>query len=348
MVRRPLPAPLNRSLARTLAGSLAVLVAVGVPSVPARGTPASAPAVAAPVSTAPSTGLQAGRSAWVRVAMARLWQSPGAPRAVDRPALTAPVHLRRWLAAMSLSQRRALSSHSDTEALLGERVVVRELRGSWARVVVPDQPSPKARGGYPGWIPTRQLTATAPPRTSRVATVVQRTVWLRHDDAAATKTAEISSGTTLPYLGRAGSWVRVQLPTGVRRIAASTVAVHDRGTPAIPGHGVLATALHYRGLAYLWGGLSGFGLDCSGLTWLSYRLHGIRIPRDALPQSRSGTRVARSALHKGDLIFYATHGVVHHVTMYAGSGRMIEAPRTGARVTVDPVRSSGYWGARRY
>ena len=132
-------------------------------------------------------------------------------------------------------------------------------------------------------------------------------------------------------------------------MGASGVVVHRRGTAALRPHtGVLATAKKYLGLAYLWGGLSGFGLDCSGLTWLSNRLHGTRIPRDALPQSRHGKAVSRSRLARGDLIFYATRGLVHHVTMYAGSGRMIEAPHTGAVTRIVRVRSTEYYGARRY
>jgi len=39
---------------------------------------------------------------------------------------------------------------------------------------------------------------------------------------------------------------------------------------------------------------------------------------------------------------------VHHVTMYAGGGRMIEAPHTGSVVRTVPVRSVEYFGARRY
>jgi cell wall-associated NlpC family hydrolase len=309
---------------------------------------AAAPLRAATAAPAAAPAVRAGQPAWVRVAVARLWQSPDAPRAVDRPALDYPVHVRRWLAAMTLGQRRALSEHSDTEALLGERVRVLRVRGSWARVVVPDQPSPKARGGYPGWVPVRQLTPLAPAPTARVVTVVARTAWLHRDTAAAPATLEVSSGTTLPYAGPAGRFARVLLPEGVRRIAAAAVVVHARGRPALPGPDLLRTAKRYLGLPYLWGGLSGFGMDCSGLTWLAHRLHGVRIPRDALPQSRAGTPVRRTALRPGDLLFYATRGLVHHVTMYAGGGRMIEAPHTGAAVRIVPVRARGYWGARRY
>ena len=312
-------------------------------------TPTATPSpTPAPVRTA--TSLVAGHSAWVSVAVARLWESPASPRTVDAPALTAPVQFRQWLSAMTLTERRALSSYSDTEALMGERVVVRQVTGTWAEVVVPDQPSQKAPGGYPGWLPVRQLAAGPPPRTALVATVVSPTAWLRRDDASLAPVVEISSGTSLPVLAEDAHGVVVRTPSGARReLATDGVVVHRRGTAALPPHvGVVSTARQYLGTAYLWGGLSGFGLDCSGLTWLSNRLHGTQIPRDALPQSQHGRRVSRSGLAPGDLIFYATDGLVHHVTMYVGSGEMIEAPQTGDVTKIDAVRSVEYYGARRY
>lgn len=295
--------------------------------------------------------VRAGHSAWVAVSVARLWESPTSSRAVDAPALARPVRVRAWLSAMSLSERRALSSHSDTEALLGERVLVTGVRAGWAHVVVPDQPTPKDRRGYPGWVPVRQLTALTPARTTSVATVVRRTTWLRTDDAAGARVVEVSYGTNLHVLGSVDGSLRVRTPLGaVRRVRASDVSVHAPGTAARPrtGPDLVSQAQSFTGLPYLWGGLSGFGLDCSGLTWLDYRVHGRLIPRDALPQSRAGRSVTRTGLRQGDLIFYATRGLVHHVTMYAGGGRMVEAPHTGASVRTAPVRGTEYYGARRY
>jgi cell wall-associated NlpC family hydrolase len=296
--------------------------------------------------------LTAGHSAWVAVSVARLWQSPSAPWAVDAPALAAPVRFRTWLRAMTLAQRRALDRRSDTEALLGDRVVVVRLRRHWAKVVVPSQPSQKDSRGYPGWVPRRQLTAHRQSSSDRVVTVTARTTWLRTDDSAADRDIKISFGTRLPYAGSAGRYERVLTPRGqVRRVAGAKVVVHARTAPAIlPSRaGLVSTAKSFLGVEYLWGGLSGFGLDCSGLTWLDYRAHGIRIPRDALPQSQHGQVTSRRA---GDLLFYASNGLVHHVSMYLGNGEMIHAPHTGSVVRIEafsnqPLRSE-YVGARRY
>ncbi|WP_188113451.1 C40 family peptidase [Nocardioides humilatus] len=312
------------------------------------------PASAKDVETRPSYAaprLAPGHNAWVSVSVARLWLSPGSPRPVDRPALAQPVRFTQWLHALSLSQRRGLYYLTPTEALLGDRVVVLQLRPHWAKVVVPSQPSQKHRRGYPGWVPRNQLTTQRPPVTDEEATVIRRTAWLRTDETAATHVMPISIGTRLHVMGRIGRYVQVVTPLGAtRRILQGSVVLHPWGTPALkPSRaGIVATAKSFLGLPYLWGGLSGFGLDCSGLTWIDYRLHGIRIPRDALPQSKHGRRP--HPRRAGDLLFYGSP--VHHVTMYLGHNQMIQAQGTGTRVKIDPTSfpplASEYAGARRY
>lgn len=309
--------------------------------------------LAPPPATSAVPGLAVGRPAWVDVSVATVWRTPDSPREVDRPALANPARIGQWLDAMTTAERRALGGRADTQALLGDRVRVVRLVPGWARVVIPSQPSQLDRRGYPGWVPRRQLTAARPTRSAAVATVLQRTAWLRGDRVGGKKLLRISFGTRLPVVGRTPRFVRVATPTGtVRRIAKTSVGVHDRADPALPPTraSLVRTATSFVGLPYLWAGLSGFGLDCSGLTWLTYRVHGIRIPRDALPQSQGGTPVRGP--RRGDLMFYATDGRVHHVSMFVGDGKMVHAPGTGQMVQVIPTSTpayrSEYAGARRY
>ena len=255
---------------------------------------------------------------------------------------------------MTLTDRRGLNGRADTQALMGDRVRVVARSGSWVRVVAPDQPTPLDARGYPGWVPTAQLTAVRPLSSGLVATVVARTTHLRTDNASATPVTEISFGTRLPRVGMTGAWVRVVTLTGrVLRLYASAVVVRVPTAAALPKTGVdvVRTAQVFRGLPYLWAGRSGFGFDCSGLTSLDLRAHGVIIPRDADAQAVRGKAVSRSALLPGDLLFYATRGYVHHVSIYVGNGRMVQSPRAGSSVQTIAVSTPSYArelsGARR-
>jgi cell wall-associated NlpC family hydrolase len=110
---------------------------------------------------------------------------------------------------------------------------------------------------------------------------------------------------------------------------------------------LVRTAEQFRGLRYLWGGLSPWGYDCSGLTWAVYRVHGITIPRDADAQFAAGTPVPLAQVEPGDLLFYE-RPVVGHVAMAVGHGLMVESPNSASEVRVVPIRTSDFRGARRF
>lgn len=311
-------------------------------------------------------GEPAATEARVAVSVATLWTTPDAPRPVDAPAIAAPADPTAWLRGLTTAGRRGLHGRVESQVLYGQQVRVLEQRGGWSRVVVPNQPSPKSAAGYPGWIPTTQLVAAqpdpvastaGPPAEALEAVVAARTAWAYTDPARADRAIRLSYGTRLPVVRVEGTGVEVRSPEGRSLwLAASRVAVRPPGsaTRAPTGSAVVAEARRFLGLPYLWGGTSGFGYDCSGLTHAVYAQLGVPIPRDAGPQFASGTPVPRLRdLRRGDLVFFRTSaGAIHHVGIYAGRGRMIHSPRTGRPVQVSSI-TTGLWrrefaGGRRY
>ena len=116
----------------------------------------------------------------------------------------------------------------------------------------------------------------------------------------------------------------------------------------------LNTAMAQVGLPYVWGGdgptNGDAGFDCSGLTTFSYAAAGIGLPRTAHTQYYRGPHVAPTgAVLPGDLLFYGTPARVHHVGMYIGDGKMVNAPTFGKPVQVAFYRWAGddYLGATR-
>jgi hypothetical protein len=115
--------------------------------------------------------------------------------------------------------------------------------------------------------------------------------------------------------------------------------------PVSPGQGVTAAAISYAlgevGKPYVWGATGPDTYDCSGLIMQAFRVAGINLPRVSRQQFYSGAHVPLAQAQPGDLLFYAADpsdpATIHHVVLYLGDGRMVEAPYTGEQVRVRPV-----------
>lgn len=97
------------------------------------------------------------------------------------------------------------------------------------------------------------------------------------------------------------------------------------------------------GVPYVWGGASPSGFDCSGLMQWLYGQVGIKIPRTSREQKKAGTQISLQDAQPGDLVLFTYYGSAsnpppaNHVGMYIGPGKMIDAPRPGKTVEVDPI-----------
>ena len=110
--------------------------------------------------------------------------------------------------------------------------------------------------------------------------------------------------------------------------AVSAVAVPGTAAPKAPDAAaakVLAAAKDQVGDKYQWGGNGPDRWDCSGLTSVLWRTVGgvASIPRVSRDQQAWAWPVAKDAALPGDLVFFGNP--VHHVGIYEGNGRMIDA-----------------------
>jgi cell wall-associated NlpC family hydrolase len=123
----------------------------------------------------------------------------------------------------------------------------------------------------------------------------------------------------------------------------------DPGQFIVPGGAAgvaIQAAEHELGIRYTYGGTTeSGGFDCSGLMQFVWRQAGVNLPRTAAEQQQIGKMVSgEENLEPGDLVFFGSPA--YHVGMYVGNGDMIDAPRTGENVQIQPIFSGFSYGRR--
>src|SRR3954447_9161511 len=190
--------------------------------------------------------------------------------------------------------------------------------------------------------------------------------------AAAVKAAQIKA--KLRPSGKAGpaTWAALGLTgtpacmtlalTAAQQQAAANAraqqAIHDQvvklaaaltATAGATSNAVASAAMTFArgqtGKPYRWGGAGPASYDCSGLVMASYLAAGITLPRIAADQYGAGSLVPLDQAQQGDLLFYASDltrpATIYHVVLYAGRGRVLDAPHTGAVVGTRALWTSG-------
>jgi cell wall-associated NlpC family hydrolase len=115
------------------------------------------------------------------------------------------------------------------------------------------------------------------------------------------------------------------------------------GGGSVSGRAAIAVAYVKSkvGDPYVWGASGPNAFDCSGLTMAAWAAAGVSLGHYTGAQYGETSRVSRSDLQPGDLIFF--YGGLSHVGMYIGGGLMIHASNPSTGVEVSSL--SGYWSS---
>lgn len=209
-----------------------------------------------------------------------------------------------------------------SQVLFGERYTIADRAGSWIKIET-------IFDGYRGWIDSEHLLHSTEYQHVDGHVLNRSLPCFRDDDTKLVLEAgcEIFNP----------DFEKKTFSVGKRQYRTSAEFSDKFVTAA---ESLPETALKFINSPYIWGGRLPSGIDCSGLTQLVYKIHGISIPRDSLDQAEAGRNIDfTDAAEPGDLVFFDNErGKISHVGMIVSKGLVIHA---SGRVRVDSFDHQG-------
>ncbi|MCF8378377.1 MAG: C40 family peptidase [Bacteroidales bacterium] len=223
-------------------------------------------------------------------------------------------------------------SEMVTQLLFGDLSIITGIRNGWVGIR-------KVYDNYEGWVDKKQLQFIDEEEFSKLNNAKDYFVTEMADIIT-----DLSSDTMIPVV--VGSTIR-NFSNNEFEIAG-TKYKYTGQLSIVPAQTVFTTlyenALVFLNAPYLWGGLTPFGLDCSGFIQSVFKLSGININRDASQQATQGEDVSFLEEAKpGDLIFFDNEeGQIVHVGILLPDKKIIHA---SGKVRIDQIDHQGIYNA---
>ena len=216
-----------------------------------------------------------------------------------------------------------------TQILFGEHFEMCEQMVGWTNVKL-------AYDGYEGWVDSKMIT----PINGRTLSKIENSPFAITSDVITIvpvneeQNLMLVAGSTLPV------WRPYLKQFSVIRDTYLATGEVLYGDPKDAREIVIQQALKYFNAPYLWGGRTPFGVDCSGLTQVIYKMIGVKLPRNAGEQVKLGTAMSFvDEAEPGDLAFFDDEeGNIVHVGIIWKRNKIIHA---SGQVRIDNVDQFG-------
>ncbi len=219
-------------------------------------------------------------------------------------------------------------SEMVTQLLFGDFFEVLETQGNWCRIKI-------TYDDYECWVDKKQFLKIEQPTFDILNTTEQfycnELVQIITDNK--TKYLfPITIGSSLPNFSSKECTIENQ--------SYSYEGANITGKLPFEKIGIIETAMQFLNAPYLWGGKTPFGIDCSGFTQTVYKLHGIKLLRDAYQQAEQGETLSFvEEAEAGDLAFFDNdEGRIVHVGIVLDNNKIIHA---SGKVRIDGFDHQG-------
>ncbi len=219
------------------------------------------------------------------------------------------------------------TSEMVTQATLATEIKILDEKDRWYRIQIPLQQY------YPGWVKKEMVYSGKPPPAYPGKIIVQKHL-------AELKSPPPENGITIMHAAintrlwvtqKKQGWFAVWLPGEGEAWIREEDVIRER--PVSGAHyptrkQVIETAHRFSGAPYLWGGITPDGIDCSGLVYTVFALHGLNLHRDTDLQFKyDGSPAQVEEICPGDLIYFYEDNaaVTTHVGIYETGGYFINA-----------------------
>jgi len=204
-----------------------------------------------------------------------------------------------------LRAKASFRSERKSQLLFNDPVTIEKKKGGYCFI--------HRKDGYNGWVDEnglyilgkREFLKYTEKYNYQVRSLTARAVAVDDDNGKAPP--YLFYGTRLRIIKRKGHLSFVETPFGrpLRVSLSNTVPIiidTERIRPLI-----INDAKRFLGTPYLWGGITPFGIDCSGMVHILYRRFGIELPRDSKDQIKQGEKIAEEEIKPADLFFFKGH-----------------------------------------